>query len=366
MPLRIDGVALGAHRETTTFRTLYVFDGKRGAGSTAGLTVLDGVLYGTTSSGGKHDNGTVFSLTVAGKERLLHSFNRRESQPDAPVLALGGVLYGTTTRTASDPGGGTYAVEPDGKYLWSRNFKGQYNGYDPKGGLTNLNGVLYGTTSEGGGPPQGGAFYRVTTSGKERELYAFKGSPDGNDPEGNLLLVDGVFYGTTAGGGSTSSGGTVFRITSSGREKVLYSFVGYSFGAKPVAGLVETGGMLYGTTEAGGTNYDGVVFSITKSGKENVIYNFGDESGDGQRPIAPLLAYKGKLYGTTFMGGAYGLGTVFEVTTAGTESVLHSFSGGTDGAYPLGGLVAFNGLLYGTTGGSYASRTNGTVFAISP
>ncbi len=369
MPLDVDGVAFRVQREAKTFKTLLVFDGKLGANSTAGLIVADGVLYGTTSSGGKHDRGTVFSLTVAGKEKVLYSFNRRDAVPAAPVLSLGGILYGTTTWTGSDPGGGAYALEPDGKYLWSRIFKGPYNGYDPRGGLTSLKGVLYGTMSEGGGGAYAGAFYRVTIRGKERELYAFKGSPDGSDPQGNLLLLDGVFYGTTAAGGEYSgrSAGTVFRMTSSGREKVLYSFEGYSSeGNTPVAGLVEMGGTLYGTTEAGGSNNDGVVFSITTSGQENVIYNFGAESGDGQRPMAPLIAYNGKLYGTTFAGGMYGLGTVFEVTTSGTERVLHSFSGGTGGAYPLAGLVAFDGVLYGTTNGGYASRGNGTVFAISP
>ena len=367
MPLNIDGAALRAQREATTFKTLYVFDGKHGAEPTAGVTVSNGVLYGTTSSGGKRDSGTVFSLTVDGKEKVLHNFNRRESLPDAPVLALGGVLYGTTTWTGNDPGGGAYAIEADGKFLWNRNFKGRYNGYNPQGGLTSLHDVLYGTMSEGGGGLDGGAFYRVTTRGKERELYAFKGSPDGSDPQGNLLLLDGVFYGTTAAGGSSDrSAGTVFQVTSAGREKVLYSFEGYSPGAKPVAGLVEMRGMLYGTTVEGGANYDGVVFSTTTSGKEQVVYNFGGQSGDGQRPMAPLTKYNGKLYGTTFAGGAYGLGTVFEVTTSGTERVLHSFSGGTDGAYPRAGLVAFDGLLYGTTSGGYASRTDGTVFAISP
>jgi hypothetical protein len=78
------------------------------------------------------------------------------------VLALGGVLYGTTTWSGNGPGGGAYAVEPDGKYLWSRNFKGRYNGYNPKGGLTSLNGVLYGTMSEGGGL-ENGAFIPAGT-----------------------------------------------------------------------------------------------------------------------------------------------------------------------------------------------------------
>jgi uncharacterized repeat protein (TIGR03803 family) len=368
MPLDINGVAFRAPREAATFKTLYVFDGRHGAAPTAGLTVLDGVLYGTTSSGGKDDRGTVFSLTVAGKEKVLHSFGQRESQPDTSVLALGGVLYGTTAWTGSDPGGGAYAISPDGTYLWSRNFKGRYNGYDPEGGLTSLNGVLYGTMSKGGGAQDAGAFYRVTTGGRERELYAFKGSPDGSDPQGNLLLLDGVFYGTTATGGfSGRAAGTIFRVTPAGKEKVLYSFEGYSAaGAMPVAGLVEMRDMLYGTAEEGGTNGDGVVFSTTKSGKEQVVYNFGGQSGDGQRPMAPLIAYNGKLYGTTFAGGTYGLGTVFEVTRSGIESVMHSFAGETDGAHPLAGLVALDGVLYGTTSGDYASRTEGTLFAISP
>ncbi|HEY2475407.1 MAG TPA: choice-of-anchor tandem repeat GloVer-containing protein [Candidatus Cybelea sp.] len=369
VPAVMGGGTFRAQHEATTYKSLYVFDVKHGAHPTAALTVLNGVLYGTTGSGGKHGKGTVFNLTTAGKETVLYNFTKHEYAPDASVLPLGGLLYGTTAWSGVDPGGGIYALEPNGKLLWRQNFKGRYNGYHAEGGLTDLHGALYGTTSEGGGSQDGGAFYRVTTRGKERELYAFKGWPDGNAPQGNLLLLDGVFYGTTAAGGEYSgrSAGTVFRMTSSGRERVLYTFLGYSPGGDtPVAGLVEMGGLLYGTTEAGGADYEGVVFSMTTSGKEKVLYNFGAGSGDGQRPRAPLIAYKGKLYGTTFVGGAYGMGTVFEVTTSGTESVLHSFSGGTDGAYPLAGLVALHGLLYGTTVGGYTSSGDGTVFAISP
>jgi uncharacterized repeat protein (TIGR03803 family) len=368
VPTGIDGGALQVQRGATKFKSLYVFDGQHGADPRAGLIVLDGVLYGTTVSGGKHGRGTVFSLTEGGKEKVVYSFTKLEYGPYAPVLALGGVLYGTTAWSDADPGGGTYALEPDRKLIWSHKFKGRYNGFDAEGGLTNLRGALYGTTSEGGDSREdGGAFYRVTTNGKERELYIFKGPPDGSDPRGDLLAVNGVLYGTTAAGGSSSrSIGTVFRITSSGQERVLYSFVGYSPGAEPVAGLVEMGGTLYGTTELGGTNYAGVVFSISTSGEERVIYNFGTGSGDGQRPMSALVEYHGNLYGTTFAGGAYDLGTVFEVTPSGEETVLHSFSGGTDGSYPMAGLVALHGRLYGTTAGGYASSSDGTVFAIAP
>lgn len=369
MPAFTDVGAFPAQREATKYKSLYVFDGKHGAHPVAALTVLNGLLYGTTASGGNQGRGTVFNLTTGGKEKVLYDFSKTEYDPGASVLALDGLLYGTTTRSGSDPGGGTYALQPDGKLVWEQKFKGRYSGFSAEGGLTALHGVLYGTTAEGGGSRDDGAFYSVTTGGKERELYAFKGSPDGNDPQGNLLAVKGVLYGTTAAGGEYSgrSAGTVFRVSTSGQEKVLYSFVGYSPGGDtPVGGLVEMGGLLYGTTEAGGVNYEGVVFSITTSGQEKVIYNFGSGSGDAQRPMGPLIAYKGNLYGTTFQGGAYDMGTVFEVTTSGQERVLHSFSGESDGSYPKAGLVPLHGLLYGTTSGGYASDDDGTIFAISP
>jgi uncharacterized repeat protein (TIGR03803 family) len=100
-----------------------------------------------------------------------------------------------------------------------------------------------------------------------------------------------------------------------------------------------------------------------------VLHSFGNGT-DGSKPSAGLIDVQGTLYGTTRSGGGSpsctsGCGTVFSVTTGGTENVLHSFGDGTDGAQPFAGLVDVKGTLYGTTaqGGTYGY---GTVFALTP
>jgi uncharacterized repeat protein (TIGR03803 family) len=232
-------------------------------------------------------------------------------------------------------------------------------------GLINVKGTLYGTTFLGGANGDGTVF-KLTTSGTETVLHNFPtGSRDGYFLYAGLLNVKGTLYSTTYAGGA-SSFGTVFSITTSGAETVLYSFKGApGDGLFPYAGLINVKGTLYGATYEGGANYDGTVFAITTSGAETVLYSFKGGSGDGEDPEAGLINVKGTLYGTTYEGGANGDGTVFKITTSGAETVLHSFGGLGDGALPLAGLLNFEGTLYGTT---YEGGANGdgTVFSLKP
>ena len=206
-------------------------------------------------------------------------------------------------------------------------------------------------------------------------LYTFQGGTDGQNPQGQFVNINGTFYGTTQYGGANGSG-TVFTITPAGVEKVLYSFKGGSDGSQPAAGLINVNGTLYGTTIYGGNGL-GTVFSITPAGAENVVYAFLNNGADGYVPTSPVIYVNGLLYGTTFEGGAHSTGTVFSVTLAGVENVIHSFGGGSDGSLPnslytAGSAVRVHGdsgersdvKIYGTTqsGGAHGS---GTVFAIT-
>jgi uncharacterized repeat protein (TIGR03803 family) len=110
------------------------------------------------------------------------------------------------------------------------------------------------------------------------------------------------------------------------------------------------------------------VFELSPSGQETVLYSFGSNGfGDGGNPETGLVRDEaGNLYGTTAYGGAGGSGAVYKVDPSGTETLLHSFTDGTDGGYPVAGLVMDSaGNLYGTTvhGGSYGY---GVVFKIVP
>jgi uncharacterized repeat protein (TIGR03803 family) len=243
------------------------------------LIDVNGTLYGTASNGGEHSRGTVFTITPSGAYNQLYSFDWNSSNGD---------------------------------------------GFEPYAGLTNVNGTLYGTTIYGGYYHTGNV-YSITPSGAEATIYSF-GAPshtgDGLTPYGGLTNVSGVLYGTTeyggAGGYCPSSGGcgTVFRVTTSGAETLLHSF-----GSTPEDGqnpylesLINVNGKLYGTTSSGGAHGHGTIFRITKSGAETVLYSFGGGSGDGAYPFSGLVKVNGTLYGTTYRGGAHGFGTFFSLS----------------------------------------------------
>jgi uncharacterized repeat protein (TIGR03803 family) len=130
-----------------------------------------------------------------------------------------------------------------------------------------------------------------------------------------LVDVSGTLYGTTEKGGAYA-GGTAFSITPAGKEKVLHSFGVYGDARLPQAALLNVNGTLYGTTFVGGAysylRY-GTVFSITRSGHETVLYSFKGEQ-DGEYPASGLIDVNGTFYGTTLNGGAYSYGTVYSIT----------------------------------------------------
>lgn len=292
----------------------------------------------------------------------------------------------------------SFAVPADAateKVLYA--FKGDVDGYGPRASLVDVKGNLYGTTSAGitSGTESCfsgscGTVFAITPSGTEKLLHVFSGGGDGAGPEGGLVNINDILYGTTVQGGPNScvegyvSCGVVFSITRRGNVNILHAFSS-SEGFNPAAGLIDVKGTLYGSTELGTGRCAvegfptgcGVVFSMSLSGTEAVVYGFKGGS-KGFAPQAGLTNVKGTLYGTTQLGGsagcigiysAPGCGTVFSVTQHGIGRVLHTFLGHNDGASPSAGLIDVDGTLYGTTqSGGIANCGNGcgTVFSLTP
>jgi uncharacterized repeat protein (TIGR03803 family) len=321
---------------------LYSFSGTDGSHPGAGLVRdADGNLYGTTSEGGPKGYGNVFRFTASGVFSVLHSFH---GAPDG--------------------------ASPEGDLL------------------LDAAGNLYGTTLEGGqgcSNPYGasgcGTVFEITANGKEKILYRFADSPDGAHP--NVGLVpdqDGNLYGVTGSGGNVFEGtplGTVYRITPGGKETVLHRFDGESAGdgQNPASSLImDENGDLYGTTVEGGPNGGGTVFKLTQSGAETILYSFPGSADDGQSPDAGLVRDRdGNLYGTTPIGGAEitgcagsGCGVVFRLTPSNAETVIHSFTdNGNDGCTPYTALITDGyGALFGSTPFCGTSG-NGTIFKFS-
>ena len=223
-------------------------------------------------------------------------------------------------------------------------------------------GNLYGTTTKG---KTYGTVFRTTTSGALTTLHNFVNT-DGSSPVGGVIFAsDGNLYGATNQGGS-SSRGTVFRVSPGGTFTSLYSFTGGTAdGSSPVGKLVQASdGNLYGVTNTGGANGCGTIYQITTSGSYTSVHSFSC-SGDGGSPRDGMIdATDGNLYGTTSEGGPGGYGTAYRFSLDGTFTLVHAF-GGADGHTPYAALIqATDGMFYGTTeaGGSAGL---GTVFRLT-
>jgi uncharacterized repeat protein (TIGR03803 family) len=233
-------------------------------------------------------------------------------------------------------------------------------------------GTLYGTSSQGGFG-EAGTVFKIQPNGTGLTvLKSFTNSPDGQNPQAGLVLSGSTLYGATSTGGATGNG-TVFAVNTDGTGFTnLYSFQGWSDGANPQAGLVLSGGKLFGTTQFGGAFGNGTVFTINIDGTDFInLYNFSN----GANPKAGLISSGNTLYGTTSHGGT-GSGTVFAINSDGTGFTnLYIFSmlvnnTNNDGAYPVASLILSGSTLFGTAqngglGGSgtlFAISTNGTGF----
>jgi uncharacterized repeat protein (TIGR03803 family) len=344
------------------------------------ISVKD-ILYGTAGGDG-NGNGIVYSITTSGKKTTVYSFKGYPADGAGPndLISVNGTLYGTTVGGGTQRYGTVFAITPSGKETVLHSFAGGLgDGSGPSGRLISVNGTLYGTTFLGGANGKHGTVFAITPSGKENVVYSFAGGQgDGANPSAGLLNVNGTLYGTTENGGlnCTNSGydygcGTVFKLTPSQghyTERVLHRFKGDpSDGQNPLADLINVNGTLYGTTDSGGKKGGGTVFAITTSGTETVLHKFAGGPGDGSDPSAGLVNINGTLYGTTWQGGANRIGTVYSVRTSGTETVVYSFQGSPgDGANPAARLINVNGALYSTTVYGGEKHNAGTVFELTP
>jgi uncharacterized repeat protein (TIGR03803 family) len=376
---------------TTSEQVVHSFTGGiDGSDPATDLTLgADGSFYGTTVVGGYYNCGTIFKMTPRSsppwQETVLYSFTcyGDGKNPYGGVAFDGNAnLFGTTVAggtgpiCAGDGCGVAWELNASGESVL-HSFTGGDDGYGPGGGLTmDVKGNFYGTTPDGGSH-YSGVVYELSQhkgSGHERVIHAFDGGSEGGVGSlGRLLLLRGNLYGVTEVGGAHSAG-TAYRLKRAGKNwrlDTLYAFKGSPDCGSPYGGLIaDRHGNLYGTTYYGGANGLGCVFELiaAKNYAERMLYSFKSGS-DGSSPTTTLLlAGAHTLYGTTSMGGgSCDCGTVFKLNIkTGSESVLHSFTGGQDGSYPYYGLTPDGkGHLLGTTATGGTSN-QGVAFEITP
>jgi len=358
------------------FTVLHSFASTDGAPTGAGLIQgPDGTLYGT---GGVYPGTVYRLAPDGTNFELLHAFSGSVDgfRPETGViLGLDGNLYGTTYGGGTYGVGTVYRLSPDGTNFEVLHAFSGSGAYLPSAGLLQVpDGTLYGMTQLGG---QGrSTIYRLAPDGTNFAVLHSFTDLDGYTPfsQASLILgLDGYLYGTALWGGLGY--GTVYRLSQDGSNfEVLHSFTG-SDGQAPFGLIQGRDGNLYGVTLAGGPQDGGTIFRLSPDGTNfQVLRSFCPNCrDDASSPWDPWFPYRdsllqgtdGALYGATEFGGVWNRGTVYRLAPDGTNfEVLHSFSGSPDGQYALGLIQGRDGKLYGTTY-SGGAQNLGTVYRLT-
>ncbi len=390
------GLALAAAPATAqTYSVIYNFSVQQSEQPAAGLAIdSSGSLYGTTTYTNKGgQDGEAFKMKRHGSGWIFSPFfnfpilgNR---DPRSPLL-LGpdGTLYGTLYYNyGCDFCGDVFHLYPPQTVpltvlqLWNgeslHSFTGGSDGGNPSGALLmDHAGSVYGTTENGGTAGLGTIYQVERGNGSWNQTVIF--SPP-NETYGvvplNGVVADsaGNLYGVFQRGGPYGPG-AVYELSPSGSgwtEQTIHGFTAGNDGAEPSSVILDGSGNLYGATSGAGTGNGGTIFELTHGSggwSLTTLYNI-----NGTAPCGVIgrltLDSAGNLYGTTYCDGAYGYGSIFELSPSGgsyTYKDVHDFTNGNDGSYPNGGLVLdAQGNLYGTTFGG-GTEGGGVVFELTP
>jgi uncharacterized repeat protein (TIGR03803 family) len=350
---------------TATLTTLATFTTSDRGHPYGGLILSGNTLYGTNHDGGFGNDGTVFSVPVAGgTPTTLATFNGTNGAgPEDGMILSGNTLYGTTFSGGANNNGTVFSVPITGGSIKTLATFNGVNGSDPVAGLILSGGTLYGTTVYGGAKNYGTVFSVPVSGGSPTTLATFN-STNGSDPFGGLILSGQTLYGTTSTGGLDQDG-TVFSLPVTGGSPTTLATFNFTNGQYPSAQLTLSGNTLYGTTYYGGSHNDGTVFSLPLTGGSPTTLASFNFYATGANPQAGLILSGKTLYGTTEKGGFDSVGTVFSIpVTGGSPSSLITFNS-SNGANPEAGLIADSlGNLYSTTSGG-TSGVVGSVFKVS-
>jgi len=331
----------------------------------------DGNLYTTAPLGGANNGGAAYYITPTGSLTKLLDFAINEGPLGGLALGSDGNLYGATSGAGTSNVGTVYQLTTSGQRTTLWNFSSFDDGANPNvAPVLGKDGNFYGANQDDRNGDYG-LIYKITTKGALTVVGDFNFT-NGNSPNQPVQGSDGNFYGTARFGGSACTVlgcGVVYKMTPSGTITVLHNFAGYpTDGAQPIGVLAQaTDGSLYGATYLGGANNQGAVFKITTAGKYTLLYSFHNVGGsDAMNPwTGVVVGTDGNLYGTA-QGGTHEAGSLYKVTTTGTESVLYSFcakSGCADGFFPQTPLMQHtNGKFYGSVESGGANGLNGGVF----
>jgi uncharacterized repeat protein (TIGR03803 family) len=353
----------------TIFTNLHSFANGDGINPYDGLVLSGNTLYGTAYQGGSQSVGTVFAINTDGTGfSNLHSFSSSSdgANPFGGLILSGKTLYGTTSSGGKYGNGTVFAINTDGTLFGNGtiftnlyNFASGSDGANPYCGLVLSGDTLYGTTAgSGSGLAPNGTVFAVSTNGTFTPLHTFISASDGAGPHSGLVLSNNILYGTASQGGSHNVG-TVFALTTAGTGFTnLYNFTATSGssatnsdGTSPNA-LILSSNLLYGTSTHGGSAGNGTVFAVSTNGTGFTnLYSFSSSANsDGANSKAGLIISSNVLYGTASQGGSHGNGTVFAFN-------LNSSTSTPPAPIPLTIQLAGNAVVLSWTNSTFALQS---------
>lgn len=283
------------------------------------LILEDNFLYGMTSGGGTHHDGTIFKIRTDGTDNVkLHNFESINGDfPKSDLVSDGIFLYGMTVQGGAHNAGIIFKIKKDGSNFIKLMDFDISNGNNPHGSLIYDGTYLYGLVY-GGGVNYYGSIFKILTDGSGYEdLWDFD-EINGKLPLGSLIFDGTYLFGVTACGGANldNSGGygTIFKIKPDGSDFEKIMDFDSTKGKNPVGSLLFDGVYLYGMTENGGIYDFGTAFKIKPDGSGfEKIFDF--DSINGSWPMNGSFISDGTfLYGMTYRGGIYDKGVIFKLT----------------------------------------------------
>ncbi|WP_339813937.1 choice-of-anchor tandem repeat GloVer-containing protein [uncultured Imperialibacter sp.] len=372
--------------ESNQYTVIHEFDandnvnGWRAAGGV--IEGSDGKLYGMATYGGYSEYGLIYSYDLAQNSySVLYEFgtgpNDEGSYPKGRLLEFSpGVFYGMTESGGVYDQGQLFKYDLVNDAYTSVAEFFSYNGYLPTGTPQKMGGdKIIGVTKLGGAYGNGVLFeYNITTA-NYGVLVDFSSTTSGRFPNEPLVASDGNIYGTTSEGGN-SSGGVFYKYdVGVGQLDVLHNFDSDdNLGNRAFGHLVESpSGRIYGTTERANNGlyqYHGNIFEydLTNETLSN-RHSFDAKNGKGPKNGLTVIS-SGVFLGTTYEGGASGLGTIFKYDANQHDfTKLIDFSHAPFGSSPKGGLTATaspNGLFYGVCYSGGPDENSGTIYSFDP
>jgi len=375
------GVVYRINPDGTGFQVLHSFNGTNGRNPDGGLIAVTVAtityIYGVTTQGGNNNYGVIYRIEPDGTN-FSRQFNFSATSgkyPNGPLIKIGNILYGVANLGGNNEGGVVFAYDADADtYQKLRQFSTNTNSTTvrkPNGPLLNMNGVLYGTTEEGGSLSNG-ALYKINTDGTGYQvLHAFD---DENGYYGTLMTFGNQIYGMTNGGYSpiTFTGGTSYRLNPDGSSFQTIHVFGDTAGYQPTGSLIRAqDGNLYGLTTYGGSGYsNGVAFRIDANGANYTALQWLANGAGYGKPLGALMqASNGSFYGMNNTGGPAFAGQLFKLTVGGSVSyeVYNTFCLAPDCSQnPVGSLLqASDGNLYGMTPTTGQNTGQGNIFRVN-